>query len=145
MHLVLIFPCVRYIINIAFYINLFCRTWRKNTNKMQQYKWFIFNSTCWLLTTASTCFGHLYAHHQEKRPRVTTYGFFAGSVECGRLRCCGATLQSVSTVKVAARAVTFTVLTPYNVAPQHRKRPHPTLAAKNPCVVTRGLFFWWWA
>ena len=27
--------------------------WRKNTNKMQQYKWFIVNSRCWLLTTVS--------------------------------------------------------------------------------------------
>ena len=51
------------------------KAWRKNTNKMQQYKWFIVNSRCWLLTTVSTCFGHLYAHHQEKRPRVTAYGF----------------------------------------------------------------------
>jgi len=38
----------------------------------------------------------------------------------------------VSTVKVAARAATFTVLTPYNVAPQNCNQPHPTLPAKNP-------------
>jgi len=50
--------------------------WRKNTNKMQQYIWFIVNSRCWLLTTVSTCFGHLYAHHQEKRSRVTAYGVY---------------------------------------------------------------------
>jgi len=68
------------------------KAWRKNTNKMQQYKWFIVNSRCWLLTTVSTRFGHLYAHHQEKRPRVTAYGFFAGSVGCGWLWYCGATL-----------------------------------------------------
>jgi len=68
------------------------KAWRKNTNKMQQYKWFIVNSRCWLLTTVSTCFGHLYVHHQEKIPRVTAYGLFAGSVGCGWLRCCGATL-----------------------------------------------------
>ena len=37
---------------------------------------FIVNSRCWLLTTLSTCFGHLYAHHQEKRPRVTAYGVY---------------------------------------------------------------------
>jgi len=24
----------------------------------------------------STCFRHLYAHHQEKRPRVTAYGVY---------------------------------------------------------------------
>ena len=29
------------------------KAWRKNTNKMQQYKWFIVNSRCWLLTTVS--------------------------------------------------------------------------------------------
>ena len=52
------------------------KAWRKNTNKMQQYRWFIVNSRCWLLTTVSTCFGHLYAHHQEKRPRVTAYGVY---------------------------------------------------------------------
>ena len=69
------------------------RAWRKNTNKMQQYRWFIVNSRCWLLTTVSTCFGHLYAHHQ---------------------------------------AATFTVLTPYNVAPQNHNQPHPTVPAINP-------------
>ena len=52
------------------------KAWRKNTNKMQQYRWFIVNSRCWLLTTVSTYFGHLYAHHQEKRPRVTAYGVY---------------------------------------------------------------------
>jgi len=53
-----------------------CKAWRKNTNKMQQYRWFIVNTRCWLLTTVSTCFGHLYAHHQENRPRVTAYGVY---------------------------------------------------------------------
>jgi len=43
---------------------------------MQQYRWFIVNSRCWLLTTVSTCFGHLYVHHQEKRPRVIAYGVY---------------------------------------------------------------------
>jgi len=50
--------------------------WRKDTNKMQQYRWFTVNSRCWLLTTVSTCFGHLYAHHQEKRPCFTAYGVY---------------------------------------------------------------------
>jgi len=54
------------------------KAWRRNTNEMQQYRWFIVNCRCWLLTTVSTCFGHLYAHHQEKRPRVTAYGVFWG-------------------------------------------------------------------
>jgi len=40
--------------------------------------------------------------------------------------------EGVSTVKVAARAATFTVLTPYNVAPQNRNLPHPTLPANIP-------------
>ena len=52
------------------------KAWRKNTNKMQQYRWFIVNCRCWLLITVSTLFGHLYAHHQEKRPRVTAYGVY---------------------------------------------------------------------
>jgi len=43
---------------------------------MQQYRWYIVNCRCWLLTTVSTCFGHLYAHRQEKRPRVTAYGVY---------------------------------------------------------------------
>ena len=51
-------------------------TWRKNTNKMQKYRLFIVNCRCWLLTTVSTYFEHLYAHHQEKRPRFTAYGVY---------------------------------------------------------------------
>ena len=47
-----------------------------------------------LLTTVSTCFGHLYAHHQEKRPRVTVYGVYLLVVldvaGCGSaVLCCG--------------------------------------------------------
>ena len=69
------------------------KAWRKNTNKMQQYRWFIVNYRCWLLTTVSTCFGHLYAHHQEKKDHVLLHmGLFAGSVGWGWLLCCGATL-----------------------------------------------------
>jgi len=50
-------------------------------------------------------------------------------------------VEGVSTVKDAARAATFTVLTPYNVAPQNCNQPHPTLPAKyTPYAVTRGLF-----
>jgi len=29
-----------------------------------------------IIDTVSTCFGHLYAHLQEKRPRVTAYGVY---------------------------------------------------------------------
>jgi len=40
---------------------------------------FIVNFRCLLLTTVSTCFGHDYTHHQEKkRPRITAYGVSAG-------------------------------------------------------------------
>ena len=47
----------------------------------------------------------------------------------------------VITVKVAAqRAATFTVLTPYNVAPQNRNQPHPTLPAKNPTCSNKWSF-----
>ena len=48
---------------------------------------------CLILTTVSTCFGHLYAHHQEKKDHVLLHmGLYAGSVGCGWLRYCGATL-----------------------------------------------------
>ena len=53
------------------------KAWRKNTNKMQQYKLFIVNSRCWLLTTVSTCFGHLYAHHQKKKNHVLLHMGFS--------------------------------------------------------------------
>ena len=52
------------------------KAWGRNTNKMQQYRWFIVNYRCWLLTNILTCFEHLYAHRQEKRPRVTACGVF---------------------------------------------------------------------
>jgi len=42
----------------------------------------------------------------------------------------------VSTVKVAARAATFTVLTIYNITPQYRNQPHPTLPAKTHIAAT---------
>jgi len=29
-----------------------------------------------IIDTVSTCFGHLYAHLQEKRPRFTAYGVY---------------------------------------------------------------------
>ena len=58
------------------------------------------------MLTMLTCFGHLYAHHQERRPRVTAYGVYllvvldvAGCEGCEV--CC------------STRAATFTVLTPY--------------------------------
>ena len=102
------------------------KAWRKNTNKMQQHRWFIVNSRCWLLTTVSTCFGHFYAHHQEKRPRVTAYGVYLLVVldvaGCGAVvlhwgcdHCEGFwNLHSDHTL---------------SVAPQHRILPHPTLPA----------------
>ena len=106
-----------------------CFAWRKNTNKMQQYRWFIVNCRYWLLTTVSTCFGQLYAHHQEKRSRVTAYGVYLLVVldvaGCGTvvLRC------RVWALWRLLPAATFTVLTPYNVTSQNRNLPHPTLPA----------------
>jgi len=57
----------------------------------------------------------------EKDHVLLHVGLFAGSVGCGSvvLRC-------------RVWAATFTVLTPYNVAPQNRNQPHPTLPANNP-------------
>jgi len=43
------------------------------------------------------------------------------------------------TVKVAARAATFTVIIPYE-APQYRNLPHPTLPANNPICSNTWTF-----
>ena len=87
---------------------------------MQQYRWFIVNCRCWILTTVSTCFGHLYAHHQEKRPRVTAYGvhllIVLNVAVCGtvvlRCRVWAHTLQEPS--QCSHPTATFTVLTLYS-------------------------------
>jgi len=68
--------CISWIIKCLCLQNFLSYAWRKNTNKMQQYRWFIVNCRYWLLTTVSTCFGHLYVHHREKRPCVTAYGVY---------------------------------------------------------------------
>jgi len=117
----------------------FFKAWRKNTSKMQQYRWFIVNSRCCLLTTVSTCFGHLYAHHQEKRPRITAYGLYllvvldvAGCdtvvLRWGCEHCEGCCWT--------ARAANFTVPQPAT---------SNTTSKYTPYAVTRGLFSWWWA
>jgi len=49
-------------------------------------------------------------------------------------------VEGVSTVKVAARAAIFTVLTPYNVAPQYHNLPHPTLPANIPHMQQHVVF-----
>ena len=49
-----------------------------------------------IIDTVSTCFGHLYAHLQEKRPRATAYGEY---------------LLVVLDV-AGCSAATFTVITP---------------------------------
>ena len=133
------------------------KAWRKNTNKMQQYRWFIVNCRYWLLTTVSTCFGHVYAHHQEKRPRVTAYGVYllvvldvagCGTVVlrwgcehcegCCRVWALWRLLFEQQPSQCSHPTATFTVVTPYsnlhsghtlNVAPQYRNLPHPTLPA----------------
>jgi len=118
------------------------KAWRKNTNKMQQYRWFIFNCRCWLLTTVSTCFGHLYAHHQEKRPRVTAYGVYLLVVldvaGCGTLvlrwGCEHWVEQQPSQLSHPQRSTTV---------------PQPatsnTTSKYTPYAVTRGPFSWRWA
>jgi hypothetical protein len=50
---------------------------------------------CLLLASASTCFGHHYAHLQENKDRVTAFG------------------------------VLYIVLASYNAAPHNRYQPHP--------------------
>ena len=105
------------------------KAWRKNTNKMQQYRWFIVSCRCWLLTTVSTCFGHLYAHHQEKRPRVTAYGVYLLAVldvaGCGTVVLRWSHPQRSTTVPQPATSNTTSKYTPY--------------------AVTHGLFSWQWA
>ena len=129
--------------------------WRKNTNKMQQYTWFIVNSRCWLLTTVLTCFRHLYAHHQEKRPRVTAYGVYLLVVldvaVCGTvvlLWGCEHCEGCCSTVRAATRLVEQQ---PSQCSHPQRSTTLPQTATSNttsiytPYAVTRGLFSWWWA
>jgi len=57
--------------------------WRKNTNKMQQYRWFIVSCRCWLLTTVSTCFGHLCPSSGEKTTCYCIWSVFAVTREDG--------------------------------------------------------------
>jgi len=122
------------------------KAWRKNTNKMQQYKLFIVNSRCWLLTTVSTCFGHLYAHHQEKRLRVTAYGVYLLVVldvaGCGSvvLRC-----------RVWALWRLLLEQQPSQCSHPQRNTTEPqpatsyTTSKYTPYAVTRSLFSRWWA
>ena len=91
------------------------KAWRNNTNKMQQYRWFIVNSRYLLLTTVSTCFGHFYAHHQEKRPRVTAYGVYLLVV---------LDVASCGTVVLRCRVWAL-----WRLLLDCRKLPHPTLPA----------------
>ena len=96
--------------------NILWKAWRKNTNKMQQYRWFIVNCRCWLLTTVSTYFGHLYVHHQEKT--LWRLLFEQQPSQCSHP-------QRSTTVPQPATSNTTSKYTPY--------------------AVTRGLFSWWWA
>ena len=140
------------------------KAWRKNTNRMQQYKLFIVNSRCWLLTTVSTWFGHLHAHHHEKRPRVTAYGLLLVVLDVAVwgavvLRCrvwaLWRLLLEQEPSQCSHPTATFTVLTPYsNLHSAHTLQrsttvPQPatsnTTSKYTPYAVTRGLFSWWWA
>jgi len=109
--------------------------WGKNTNKMQQYRWFIVNCRCWLLSTVSTCFGHLYAQCQEKRPCVTAYGVY---------------LLVVLDV-AGCGTVVLLKQQPSQCSHPQRSTTVPQPATSNttskyiPYAVTRGIFSWWWA
>jgi len=46
-----------------------------------------------IIDTVSTCFGHLYAHLQEKDTCYCMWSVFYGSAGCGSLRYCGAMLR----------------------------------------------------
>jgi len=56
-----------------------------------------------IIDTVSTCFGHLYAHHQEKGPRVTAYGVFCWYCWTWLVAVLWCYVEGVSTVKVAAQ------------------------------------------
>ena len=66
-----------------------CSTsWRRNTNKMQQYRCLLSNQMFNIdMFQASLC-----PSSGEKDHVLLHMGLFAGSVGCGWLRCCGATL-----------------------------------------------------
>ena len=67
--------------------------WGKKTNKMQQYRWFIVNSGCWLLTLSQHVSGIFMPIFRRKTTSYCMWSVFAGSAGCGRLRYCGATLR----------------------------------------------------
>ena len=46
-----------------------------------------------IIDTVSTCFGHLYAHLQEKDTCYCMWSVFSGSAGCGGLRYCDAMLR----------------------------------------------------
>jgi len=73
-------------------------------------------------------FRAFYAHHQEKK--TTCYCIWGLLLVVLDVAGCGSV---VLRCRVWAQwAATFTVLTPYNIAPQNRNQPHPTLPAINP-------------
>ena len=47
--------------------------WGKKTNKMQQYRWFIVNYGCWLLTMSQHVSGIFMPIFRKKEQRVTAY------------------------------------------------------------------------
>ena len=50
-------------------------TWRKKTNKMQQYRWFIVNSGCWLLTLSQHVSG-IFMPIFRRKTLVTACGVY---------------------------------------------------------------------
>ena len=68
-------------------------SWGKKTNKMRQYRWFIVNSGCWLLTLSQHVSGIFMPIFRRKTTCYCMWSVFAGSVGCGTLWYCGATLR----------------------------------------------------
>ena len=97
-----------------------------------------------IISSFSTCFGHHYAHLQETITCVTARGVLRGFclmwlvVVVGRCvvgceQCEGycSTVLRCGVRGLLSRTVTFTVLTPYNAAPNNRYQPHPNVPVQN--------------
>ena len=128
---------------------------KKEFQQIQQYRWFIVNCRCWLLTTVSTYFGYLYAHHQEKRPHVTAYGVYLLVVldvaGCSTVVLCWVCDHCEGCCRVwSLWRLLFEQQTSQCSQPQCRTTvPQPATSSATskytPYAVTRGLFSRWWA
>ena len=68
-----------YVINYSTFRNYCrlykCKAWGKKTNKMQQYRWFIGNSGCWLLTLSQHVSG-IFMPIFRRKTLVTACGVY---------------------------------------------------------------------